>query len=350
MLKTLMWLLVAALPLCGAERTISFADLKENQVPPGFRSTLTGEGSPGEWKIVLDDVPSAQTSFSTNASVTTRRPVVAQVARATTDEHYPLFVYEEETFGDFTLTTRIKTVAGEAERMAGIAFRIQDEKNYCLVRINSQNNTFWFYKFINGQRSMPVRAEAPLPSGIWHEISLECHGAKIQCRLNGKEVFPGPLTDNSFSAGRIGFWTKSDSVSHFSDLKLVYIPRESLARTIVKEALIKGKRVHYLRLYTIPEGKTEPRLIASGDNKEIGQPGGKDVADCIATGHLYYAKGISEVVVVMPLHDRNGDRVAAVRMTMDTFPGIMEKTAFARAMPLIRSMESELGRTTERLH
>ena len=348
-MKSLIVGLVLALPLCGAERTISFAELKENQVPPGFRSTLTGEGAPGEWKVVLDDMPAAQASFSTNAAITLRRPVVAQVARATTDEHYPLLVYEDETFGDFTLTTHVKTVAGEVERMAGIAFRIQDENNYCLVRINSQNNTFWYYKFVDGQRSMPVRAEAKLPSGVWHEISIQCRGAEIQCRLNGNEIFPGPLSDNSFSAGRIGFWTKSDSVSHFSDLKLVYVPMEPLAKMLVREALHKAKRVHHLRLFTIPEGQTQPRLIASGDSQEIGQAGGKDIADCLATGHLYYAKGISEAVVIMPLHDRNGDRIAAVRMTMDTFPGMMEKTAFARALPVVQIMESELSRTTVRL-
>jgi len=349
MLKTLICGLIAALPLCGAERTISFAELKENQAPPGFRSTLTGEGSPGEWKIVLDDVPAAQGSSSTNTPVTSRRPVVAQVARATTDEHYPLLVYEEEMFGDFTLTTRLKTVAGEVERMAGIAFRIQDENNYCLVRINSQNNTFWYYKFVNGQRSMPVRAEVPLPSGVWHEVTIHCRGAEIQCELNGKAVFPGPLSDNSFSAGRIGFWTKSDSISHFSDIKLVYLPMEPLAKMLVRDALHKAKRVYHLRLFAIPEGQTQPQVIASGDGKEIGQIGGKDIADCIATGHLYYAKGISEAVVIMPLHDRNGDRVAAVRLTMDTFPGILEKTAFARALPVVQSMESELSKTAVRL-
>lgn len=45
----------------------------------------------------------------------------------------------------------------------------------------------------------------------------------------------------------------------------------------------------------------------------------------------------------MPLHDRNGDRVAAVRLTMDKFPGMMDKTAYARALPVIRAMEAQLG-------
>lgn len=344
------WALVAAaLSVRGAERTISFFECKENDPPPAFRSTVTGEGQPGQWKIVMDEVPSALPNFSNKSPVSGRRPVLAQVARDTTDEHYPLCIFEGETFGDFTLETKLKMVTGEVERMAGVAFRIQNESNYCLVRLNSQNNTVWFYKFIDGQRSLPVRQEMPVPSGVWHELTIECHGAKIQCVLNGKQVFPGGLTDNSFAGGKFGFWTKSDSVSHFGDVHLVFTPQEPLSRTMIREALLKFKKVRHLRLFTVPEGKTAPTILASGDQGEIGQAGEADVKDCIATGHLYFAKGQSEAVVIMPLHDRNGERVAAVRLTMDTFPGILEKTAFARALPVIKSMEALLVTATEAL-
>jgi hypothetical protein len=54
----------------------------------------------------------------------------------------------------------------------------------------------------------------------------DCKGNRIRCLLNGKELIP-PLTDNSFSAGKIGFWTKSDSIAYFVDTKLTYVPRES---------------------------------------------------------------------------------------------------------------------------
>ena len=44
----------------------------------------------------------------------------------------------------------------------------------------------------------------------------------------------------------------------------------------------------------------------------------------------------------MPMHDCNGETVAAVRLVMRTFPGETEKTALTRAVPVIRLMESHI--------
>ena len=51
----------------------------------------------------------------------TRRPVLAQLAKDATDDHYPLLVFEDEMFGDFKLTTQFKIVDGVAEQMAGVS-------------------------------------------------------------------------------------------------------------------------------------------------------------------------------------------------------------------------------------
>ena len=114
--------------------------------------------------------------------------MLAQLAQDPADEHFPLLIYEGETIGDFTLTTRFKTVKGVVEQMAGIAFRIQNETNYYVVRASSLGNTFRFYKVLNGQRGPLVGPEVPIPSGVWHELTVECKGNAIRCLLNGKEL------------------------------------------------------------------------------------------------------------------------------------------------------------------
>ena len=106
--------LLLALPAAAAERVIDFSGFPLNQTPPGFRSAVTGEGKPGDWRVVVDDTSPD------------KRPVLAQLAQDPTDEHFPLLVLQDELFGDFTVTTRFKTVQGTAEQMAGIAFRIQN--------------------------------------------------------------------------------------------------------------------------------------------------------------------------------------------------------------------------------
>src|SRR5205085_5063404 len=104
----------------------------------------------------------------------TKRAVLAQLAQDSADEHFPLLIYEDEVFDDFKLTTQVKTVKGTVEQMAGIAFHIQNETNYYVVRISSLGRTFRFYKVVNGERGVPVGPEMEIPLGVWHELTVNC--------------------------------------------------------------------------------------------------------------------------------------------------------------------------------
>src|SRR6202040_4145266 len=211
MRRKLFWLLAfLALPASAAELKIDFGDFPLDPAPPGFRSTVTGQGQPGDWKIIMDDVPPLLAPLTPDATAVAKRAVLAQLAQDPTDEHFPLLIYEGEIFGDFKLTTRFKTVSGVREQMAGIAFRIQDETNYYVLRASSLGNNCRFYKVVKGVRGNPFGPAVRLPAGIWHELGIECKGNQIDLQLDGKALIP-TLNDDSFSRGKIGFWTKSDS-------------------------------------------------------------------------------------------------------------------------------------------
>jgi hypothetical protein len=47
-------------------------------------------------------------------------------------------------------------------------------------------------------------------------------------------------------------------------------------------------------------------------------------------------------LVTMPLRDRNGETVGAVRLSMTTFLGQTERNALARALPIVKSMEARI--------
>jgi hypothetical protein len=322
----------------GAERFISFSETNLNQTPKGFRSTVSGVGKPGEWKVILADVPSLMPAFNLDAPGASR-PVLAQLARDPADEHYPLLVFEDETYGDFTLSTRFKTVAGSVEQMAGIAFRLQDEKNYYYVRASSLGNTFRFFKVVNGERSAPIGPEVSVPNNVWHQLQIECTGNKIRCLLDEKEIIP-TLTDNSFSAGKFAFWTKSDSVSYFTDTKIVYTPHESLAKVLVREMMREYPRLRAMRVYA---NKPELKILASTNEHEVGNPGGVVELQVIEKDAPFYGHSDRKnVLVTLPLHDRNGDVIAALRLEMDSFPGQTENNAVARALPIAKQMERRL--------
>src|SRR5205823_4106643 len=77
-------LVLFAWPGAAAERYFDFSGARLNEPPPDFRSTVTGEGRPGEWKIVEDQASAQAAITNVSPSVTVRRQVLAQLSRDTT--------------------------------------------------------------------------------------------------------------------------------------------------------------------------------------------------------------------------------------------------------------------------
>lgn len=307
-------------------------------MPAGFQSTVVGDGKPGLWQIIEDEVTSSIPSVTPNAPAQ-RRSVLAQLSRDLTDEHYPILVYTNDVYGDFKFTTRIKCVSGVVEQMAGVLFRYQDEKNFYYLRASAKGNTFRFFKVVGGQRSAPIGPEMEIPAGVWHELAVECKGNQINCFLNGKQAIPA-LTDNSFTVGRIGFWTKSDSVSYFADAHLEFTPRVPVIQTLVHQAHEQYPRVLALKVYAKTPEKPELRVVASTDSFAVGNQAGETEPKVIEKDSPFFGKlDFNSVVVTMPLHDRNGEVIAALRIELKSFFGETEKNAVARAMPIAKHIE-----------
>jgi hypothetical protein len=335
----LLWTVVLlALPLSGAQRKFDFSEVSEGQTPPGFRSTVTGQGKPGDWRVILEDTPSLFPPLTPGAKPMARQAVLAQMSQDPTDEHFPLLIFDDEIYADFQITTKFKTVRGIKEKMAGIAFRIQNETNYYVVRASSLGSTFRFYKIVNGERSQPIGPEVTIPSGVWHELSVECKGNQIRCLLNGKELIP-VLTDNSFVRGKVGFWTKSDSISYFADAKISYARREAPAQMLVMDTAKKYPRLLAIKIYIPGADPGTTRVVGSKDEKDIGQLGAKTEQAVISQAQVYYGKEKDSISVIMPLRDRNGDPIAAARLVMKPFPGQTEENAIARALPIVKEMQ-----------
>jgi len=324
----------------GAELALSFGNSASDEIPAGFTNVVAGKGGPGVWKVVMDELPSAFAPLTDKAPVVSRRAVLAQTAMDVTDEHFPMLVYTKETFDDFTLTTKFKLVEGVSEQMAGVVFRYQDEKNFYVMRASGLGNNVRFYKVVEGVRSQPIGPSVPVARRVWYELKLECRGNKITGWLNGEPVIP-ELMDTSFKSGRIGFWTKSDSVSYFTDAKITFTPRESPAQVLVRDTVAKNPRLVGLKIYLLNE-QGEPRVVASRDEQEVGEAGGEAEKTVITGGKLFYGKGQETVTVVQPLRDRNGEPIAAVRLIMTSFPGQTQQSALQRALPIVKSMQARV--------
>src|SRR5690348_16267986 len=95
-----------------------------------------------------------------------------------------------------------------------------------------------------------------------------------------------------------------------------------------------------LKIYIPGKDVTSIRVIASANADEPGQPGAKTEQEVIGRGETYFGKEKDVISVIMPLRDRNGDAMAAVRVVMKSFPGQTEENAIVRAAPIVKEIQA----------
>jgi hypothetical protein len=331
----------AAVSAFGVEIKIDFDNFPPGRTPPNFDSALAGGGKPGEWKVVMDEVPSAFAPLSGQSPVFNRHAVLAQTSEDPTDERFPMLIYDGGTFKDFKLTTQFKIVSGVAEQMAGVVFRYQNESNFYVIRASALGHNVRFYKVVDGLRSNPLGPTMDISTNVWHTLTVQCQGTQIIVWLDGRPIMP-PLNDNTFAAGRIGFWTMSDAVSHFGDTVIDYTPLIPPAQTLVDNTMKELPRILGLRICTLDD-KGRPRIIASKDEKEIGRPGNDSEKDTAATGAIYFGREKGAVAVTMPLCDRNGVPIASVRVELKSaFLGETQDAALTRVRAIVKEMQGQV--------
>jgi hypothetical protein len=330
-----------AVKVAGAEIHFNFSDTPEGALPTNFQAVLAGSGSPATWKIVLDDVPSAFAPLTDKAPNVSRHGVLAQTSDDPTDERFPMVLFTGERFRNFKFTTRFKIVSGVTEQMAGVVFRYQNASNYYVIRASALGKNVRFYKVVDGLRSDPIGPQLDVTAGAWHTLAVQCEGTQISFWYDDKLVMPA-LGDNSLSDGLLGFRTKSDAVAYFTDASVEYTPIISGAQAMVNRIVAKQSRLLGLRVYTAQTNGTTT-IIASKDPAEIGKEGTEAEAAAIKDGTVSFGREKGVVLVTLPLHDRNGDFIAAVRVRMKSFFGETQDNAVTRARTIVKLMQEQVG-------
>lgn len=334
-----------ALSAHAAEIRFDFNATPPGALPTNFVPLLIGGGAPGDWKVVMADVSSTFAVFSNEAPALNRIGVLAQTGQDLADEHFPMLLYTGEKFRNFKFTTRFKIGGGVAEQMAGLVFRYQNSSNYYVVRASALGKNIRFYKVVDGRRSDPIGPDMEIAPGTWHTLAVQCDGTQIGVFFDGQPAMP-VLGDSSFNEGLIGFRTKSDTVAYFTGAAVDYTPIVPGAQAIVNTVTAKQPRLLGLTVYTL-QGTNATRAIASKDAAEIGRPGTDDELAALLTGKVFYGKSHGVDIVVMPLHDRNGEFIAAVRLRLKSFFGETQDNAVARARNIIKLMQEQVGEATD---
>jgi len=191
----------------GKQFPYNFDGDRAGQLPAKFHSAKTGGGTQEKWVVTAD--PAAPSKPN----------VVAQTSTDQTDYRFPLLISDEGSFQDLDISVKFKAVSGSIDRAGGLVFRLKDPNNYYIVRANALENNYRLYHVVNGRRSEFAGANLKVTSGEWHELRVEAVGNRITCYYDGNKKIEA--TDDTFKdAGKVGLWTKADSVTYFDDLKV----------------------------------------------------------------------------------------------------------------------------------
>jgi hypothetical protein len=324
-------------PAAGAELQFNFGELAASGSLTNFHAELLGGGGPVAWKILPGEAPSEFAPLGFGSHSTTGGSVLAQTSQDLTDERFPMYIYDGEKFRNFRFSTQFKIVSGLTEQMAGVVFRFQNTSNFYVVRVSALGKNIRFYKVVDGVRSDPIGPACDVPPGTWHQLAVQCDGNQITIWLDGRPAMP-TLGDNTFPDGKIGFWTKSDAVSYFVNADMEYTPVVPAAQLIVNNVLQQEPRILGLQIYTLATNNTTS-ILASKDPSERGLAGTQAELAAIQDGTVSFGRERDAVLVTMPLHDRNGDFIAAVRIKLKSFFGETQDNAVLRASMILNTMQ-----------
>ena len=134
---------------------------------------------------------------------------------------FPIAILKSvDDFHEGEISLRFRGIAGRIDQAAGIIFNVKPNGDYLILRANCLENNLVLFKYEHGKRSqIKWIRDTPTPSRQWHDLKLEVAGKHVKGYLDGKPdidyELPGPVS------GKIGVWSKADSVVYFDDYRVV---------------------------------------------------------------------------------------------------------------------------------
>ena len=122
------------------------------------------------------------------------------------------------TAKDVEVSVQFKPVSGKVDQAGGLIIRAKDKDNYYITRANALEDNVRLYHVVHGKRAQFAGVNHKVSSGEWHTLKLVANGSHFEVFFDGKSLFTAD--DETFKdAGKIGLWTKADSVTYFDDLR-----------------------------------------------------------------------------------------------------------------------------------
>jgi hypothetical protein len=132
--------------------------------------------------------------------------------------YYPYAVAQGvDDFRDGEISLKFQIVDGTLDQCAGILFSLKSNGDYLTVRFNGKEDNLVLWTFNKGVRKFVKRGteEWPLNMRQWYSMKIVVKGTRLEGYLNDRKLLDYTLPEPV--SGRVGVWSKTDSVSYFDE-------------------------------------------------------------------------------------------------------------------------------------
>jgi hypothetical protein len=320
------------------DRVWNFDHDTAGKFPSGFTSTLTGQGTIGQWVVMQEATAPSQPN------------VLAQTSQDKTDYRFPIEIADGTSYKDLALSVRFKAISGKVDQGAGLVFRLRDKDNYYIVRANALEDNFRIYHVVNGRRVQFAGANFKVRSQEWHEIKVEARGDEFKCYYDGQLKLSAK--DSTFKdTGKIGLWTKADSLIYFDDLTVQDLggssstsPAEKIyAQRLVDELAAKHPALVRIALHVTPPNKDDNIIIACNLPERNGRKSDPEDLKVMKTGLPIVLREEKNFDVTLPLYDATGRTIGAIGLTFKPIPGEQDAAAARRGRAMAHEVEKQIA-------
>jgi hypothetical protein len=194
-----MTLFTFTIAAAAAPEMINFDKAAAGTAPAGWTATQTGTGQ-ARWAVVADDTA----------------PSKPNVLKQSGQAKYPVCIKDDTSLKDGFVEVKFKPISGREDQAGGLIWRAKDTNNYYVVRANALENNVTIYDTVNGRRTERKRTTMTVASNQWHTLGVDFQGNHFTVTFDGKQALD--WSDETFKdGGKVGVWTKADSVTLFDD-------------------------------------------------------------------------------------------------------------------------------------
>ncbi len=185
--------------LIGQTVRIDFDKDQAGKAPAGWTATQTGTGA-AQWLVVQDSTAPSKPNVLKQSGVAT----------------YPVCLRDDSNIKDGFVEVTFKPLSGKEDQAGGVVWRAKDANNYYIARANALEDNVTIYHTVNGRRTEKKRTTMKATPNEWHNLRVDFQDSHVTVTFDGKKALD--WDDGTFKdAGKVGVWTKADSVTLFDD-------------------------------------------------------------------------------------------------------------------------------------